>query len=86
MTIRHTLSILQNWLEKRQDELAQFKARLQFRRAHQADKPTFNYASPKEYVFNCMNSKVKRKFTNLAIGFHSWQGMVMLRRRCPKGP
>jgi hypothetical protein len=34
------LSILQNWLEKRLDEPAQFKARLQFRRTHQPGKPT----------------------------------------------
>jgi hypothetical protein len=39
--IRHTLSILQNWLEKRLGEPAQFKARLQFRRAHRPDKLTF---------------------------------------------
>jgi hypothetical protein len=32
---------LQNWLEKRLDELAQFKTRLQFRRARQPSKPTF---------------------------------------------
>jgi hypothetical protein len=38
---RHALSILQYLLEKRLDELAQFKARLQFRRAHQPGKPTF---------------------------------------------
>jgi hypothetical protein len=35
------LSILQYWLEKRLDEPAQFKARLQFRRAHQLGEPTF---------------------------------------------
>jgi hypothetical protein len=57
------------WLETCLDELAQFKARLQFRRAHQLGKPTFNQASPKEYDFNCADSEVKRKFTNLAIGF-----------------
>jgi hypothetical protein len=34
------LSILQYWPEKHLDELAQFKARLEFRRAHQPDKPT----------------------------------------------
>jgi hypothetical protein len=39
--IRHALSILQFWLEKRLGEPAQFKARLQFRRVHQPDKPTF---------------------------------------------
>jgi hypothetical protein len=48
------LSILQHWLEKRLDEPAQL---------------AFKQASPKEYGFNCMDSKVKRKFTNLAIGF-----------------
>jgi hypothetical protein len=32
---------LQYWLEKRLDELAQFKIKLQFKRAHQTDKPTF---------------------------------------------
>jgi hypothetical protein len=39
--IRHALSSLQNWLEKHLDELAQFKARLQFRRAHQPSKLAF---------------------------------------------
>jgi hypothetical protein len=39
--IRHALSISQLWLEKRLGELAQFKARLQFRRAHQPGKPAF---------------------------------------------
>jgi hypothetical protein len=38
--IRHAHSILQFWLEKRLDEPAQFKARLQFRRAHQPDELT----------------------------------------------
>jgi hypothetical protein len=32
---------LQTWLEKRLDKLAQFNARLQFRRAHQPGKLTF---------------------------------------------
>jgi hypothetical protein len=40
-SIWHALSILQTWLEKLLDEPAQFKARLQFRRAHQPGKPTF---------------------------------------------
>jgi hypothetical protein len=62
-------SILQNWLEKRLNKLAQFKARLQFRRAHQSGKLTFKQASPKEYGFHCMDSEVKRMFTNLAIDF-----------------
>jgi hypothetical protein len=57
------------WLEKHLDEPAQFKARLQFRRAHQPDKQTFKQASPNEYGFNCMDSEVKGKFTNQAIGF-----------------
>jgi hypothetical protein len=35
------LSILQTWLEKWLDEPAQFKAKLQFRRAHQPGKLTF---------------------------------------------
>jgi hypothetical protein len=39
--IRHELSILQYWLEKCLDELAQFKERSQFRRADQPSKPTF---------------------------------------------
>jgi hypothetical protein len=38
--MRHALSILQFWLEKRLGKLAQFKTRLQFRRAHQPGKPT----------------------------------------------
>jgi hypothetical protein len=38
---RHTLSILQYWLEKRLDEPTQFKATLQFRGAHHPGKPTF---------------------------------------------
>jgi hypothetical protein len=45
--IRHALSILQLWLEKHLWELAQFKERLQFRRAHQPDKPTFNKLHPR---------------------------------------
>jgi hypothetical protein len=40
-SIRHVLAILQYWLDKRLDKPAQFRARLQFRRAHQPDKPTF---------------------------------------------
>jgi hypothetical protein len=60
---------LQTWLEKCLDEPALLKARLQFRRAHQPDKQTFKQASPKEYGFNCTDSKVKGKFTNQAIGF-----------------
>jgi hypothetical protein len=39
--IKNMLSILQPLLEKRLDEPTQFNARLQFRRAHQPDKPTF---------------------------------------------
>jgi hypothetical protein len=74
------LSILQTWLEERLDEPAQFKARLQVRRAHQPDKQTFKQASPKEYDCNCMDSEVKKKFTNLAIGFLSRQGKLVLRR------
>jgi hypothetical protein len=65
------LSILQYWLEKRLGEPAQFKARLQFRRAHQPGKLTFKPASPKEYSISCTDSEVKRKFTNLAIDFLS---------------
>jgi DNA replication protein DnaD len=61
------LSVLQTWLEKCLDELAQFKARLQFRRAHQPDKQTFKQASPNEYDFNYTDSEVKRKFTNQVI-------------------
>jgi hypothetical protein len=38
--IRHTLSILQLWLGKHLGKLAQFKTRLQFRRAHQSGKLT----------------------------------------------
>jgi hypothetical protein len=38
--IRHTLSILQFGHEKHLGNLAQFKTRLQFRRAHQPGKPT----------------------------------------------
>jgi hypothetical protein len=53
------VSILQTWLEKCLDEPAQFKARLQIRRAHQPGKPTFKQASPKEYSFNCIDSEVK---------------------------
>jgi hypothetical protein len=45
--IRHTLSILQKWLEKRLAEPAQFKTRLQFRRAHQPVKLAFNKLHPK---------------------------------------
>jgi hypothetical protein len=67
--LRHTLSILQTWLERRLDKPTQFKARLQFRRAHQPVKPTFKQASPKEYDYNYADSKVKRKFTNLAVRF-----------------
>jgi hypothetical protein len=80
------LSILQYWLEKRLDESAQFKARLQFKRAHQPAKSTLKYASPKEYDFDCTNSEVKRKFTKLVNDFLSRQGVVTLRRRRPKGP
>jgi hypothetical protein len=39
--IRHMLSILQFWLEKRLSKSAQFKVRLQFRRAHQPGELTF---------------------------------------------
>jgi hypothetical protein len=45
--IRHALSILQLWLEKHLGELAQFKARLQFRRVHQSGKLTFNKHHPR---------------------------------------
>jgi hypothetical protein len=68
------VSILQTWLEKRLDEPALFKARLQFRRAYQPDKQTFKQASPNECSFNCVNLEVKKRFTNLAIGFLSLQG------------
>jgi hypothetical protein len=50
--IRHTLSILQFWLEKRLDEPTQFKARLQFRRAHQLGKLTFNKLHPRSMASN----------------------------------
>jgi hypothetical protein len=66
---RHALSILQTWLEKLLHEPAQFKARLQFRRAHQPDKQTFKQASPNEYGFDCTDSEVKGKFTNQEISF-----------------
>jgi hypothetical protein len=56
------------------DEPAHFKARLQFRRARQPDKWTFKQASPNECGFNYVDSEVKKKFTNLAIGFLSRQG------------
>jgi hypothetical protein len=68
------------------DEPAQFKARLQFRRAHQLGKLTFKQASPKEYGYDLADSEVKRKSTDLAIDFLSWKGMMTLRRRRPKGP
>jgi hypothetical protein len=71
---------LQTWLEKRLDESAQFKAILQFGRAHQPAKRTFKKASPNEYGCNCTDSEVKKKFTNLAIGFLSRQGKLTLRR------
>jgi hypothetical protein len=45
--IRRALSILQFWLEKRLGEPAQFSARLQFRKAHQPAKPTFNKLHPR---------------------------------------
>jgi hypothetical protein len=45
--IRRTLSILQIWLEKYLGEPAQFKARLQFKRAHQPGKLTFNKLHPR---------------------------------------
>jgi hypothetical protein len=54
---------------ERVDNPTQFKVRLQFRRTHQPGKLTFKQASPKEYDFNCTDSEVKWKFTNLAIGF-----------------
>jgi hypothetical protein len=59
---------LQTWLEERLDKPAQFKARLQIRRAHQPDKQTFKQASPNECDFKCADSEVKKKFANLAIG------------------
>jgi hypothetical protein len=71
---------LQTWLEERLDKPAQFKARLQVRRAHQPDKQTFKQASPNEYGCNCTDSEVKKKFTNLAIGFLSRQEKLTLRR------
>jgi hypothetical protein len=71
---------LQTWLEERLDEPAQFKARLQVRRAHQPDKQTFKQASPNEYDCNCTDSEVMKKFTNLAIGFLSRQRKLALRR------
>jgi hypothetical protein len=71
---------LQALLEKYLDELAQFKARLQFRKARQPDKRTFKQASPNECGFKCADSEVKKKFTNLAIGFLSRQGKLTLRR------
>jgi hypothetical protein len=79
------LSILQTWLEEHLDEPAQFKARLQVRRAHQPDKQNFKQASPNEYGCNCMDSEVKKKFTNLAIDFLSRQIKLMLRRWHPNG-
>jgi hypothetical protein len=60
------------------DEPAQLNARLQFRRAHQPDKPTFKQASPKEYDYDYTDLEVKRKFTNLAIGLLSRQGRLRL--------
>jgi hypothetical protein len=68
------------------DEPAQFKARLQFRRAHQLGKLAFKQASPKEYGYDLADSEVKRKSTDLAIDFLSRKGMMTLRRRRPKGP
>jgi hypothetical protein len=57
--IRHTLSILQFWLEKHLGESTQFKAKLQFRRAHQPDKPTFNKLHLRSMTSNAWTQKLR---------------------------
>jgi hypothetical protein len=69
--IRHTLSILQFWLEKRLGDPAQFKARLQFRRAHQLGKLTFNKLHLRSMASNAQTQRPRKKFTNLAISLLS---------------
>jgi hypothetical protein len=68
------------------DELAQFKARLQFRRTHQPGKPTFKQASLKEYNFNWTDSESQVKVHQPRDWFLSQQRLVTLRRGHPKGP
>jgi hypothetical protein len=62
------LSILQFWPEKHLGELAQFKARLQFRRAHQpANQPSISFTQGVRLQLHELRSQAK--VTNLAIGF-----------------
>jgi hypothetical protein len=58
---RHALSILQYWLEKCLDELAQFKATLQFRGAHQPGKPTVNKLHPRSTARSAQTQKSREK-------------------------
>jgi hypothetical protein len=60
--IRHTLSILQFWLEKCLGEPTQFKARLQFRRAYQPGKPTFNKLHPRSTASIAQTQKSRESY------------------------
>jgi hypothetical protein len=62
-SIRHTLSILQFWLEKCLGEPAQFKTRLQFRRAHQPGKLTFNKLHPRSTTSIARTQKSKESLS-----------------------
>jgi hypothetical protein len=84
--IRHTLSILQFWLEKRLGELAQFKTRLQFRRAHRLGEPTFNKLHPRSMTSNAWTQRPSKSLPAWRSVYFHPQGMVMLMRRYPKGP
>jgi hypothetical protein len=55
--IRRALSILQSRLEKRQGEHTQFKARFQFRRAHQSGKLTLNKLHPRSTASNARTQR-----------------------------
>jgi hypothetical protein len=78
---------LQFWFKKRLGELAHFKTRLQFRRAHQPVKNDLHISfQPKEYDMGCKELICHQRAYQHSDWFLSLQGMVTLRRESPKGP
>jgi hypothetical protein len=82
---RNALSRMQFWHEKCLGKPAQFKTRLQSKRAHQLVKtdPQISF-KPKEYGKSYKELRGHEKPYQDSNWFPSSQGMVTLMRRCPK--
>jgi hypothetical protein len=84
--IRHVISILQFWLEKHLGELAQFKARLQFRRAHRPGKPTINKLHARSTPSIARTQRSRESLSTYRSVLFPSKEWWTLRRRRHKGP